>query len=235
MTEDAPRQLPLEMRLSDEARFENFYTSSANLHTVEYLSKTKPGQVVPLIYLWGAMGTGRSHLLQAMCHQSSAAGRASIYIPLAEKQRYHPDMLQGVAELSLVCLDDVDQIAGNKEWELALFNTYNQIIDNGTQLLITANSAPANLKILLADLASRLCSGLIFQLHSLGDTEKRSVLRMRAKKRGMNLNSQAAAYLLLRADRDMHTLMDILGTLDVRSFEEKRLLSIALIKETLKR
>ena len=67
----APAQLPLGVGLRDDATFDNYHPG-ANATLVECLSHQFDDNGEPFLYLWGGDGVGRSHLLQAACHQASA-------------------------------------------------------------------------------------------------------------------------------------------------------------------
>jgi len=233
MTAEKPRQLMLGIHPHDDARLENFYAADANKHVFSYLSNIDFTGASALIYLWGTEGSGRSHLLQAMCHQASHLQRSAIYLPLAEKDDFHPGIFEGIAELDLVCLDDVNQLTGDKEWEQSLFHAYNRCHDNQIQLIVAADIAPTNLQIQLPDLQSRLSSGIVFHLHNLTDAEKIEMLKLRADKIGIRLKDKVAKFILHRADRSESELMGVLVKLDRITLEEKRRLTIPLIKETL--
>ena len=81
-----PIQLPLGVRLRDDATFANYYpgANAAALGYVERLCEADAGWTESLIYLWGAEGVGRSHLLQAACLRFEQRGEAVVYLPLGE-------------------------------------------------------------------------------------------------------------------------------------------------------
>ncbi|MFP3874219.1 MAG: DnaA regulatory inactivator Hda [Thiohalophilus sp.] len=221
------RQLPLGVRLRDAATFENFLPADnervlAALHTAD----------APSIYLWGAAGTGKSHLLQAVCHQAAAQDQRAAYLPLAEPG-LHPAMLEGMEQFDRLCLDDLDAVAGNPAWETALFHVYNRLTAAGHQLLVTATGSPTALGIRLPDLQSRLGWGPVFQLQPLDDAAKRQALQQRAAARGLSLDDEVAAYLLSRCARDMGSLFALLEGLDEASLAAQRRLTIPFVREYL--
>ena len=228
MSATTPNQLILGIRLDDAARFENYLISSANQQAATSLSSLDEAD--PYTYIWG---TGLTHLLQAVCHQYTMADRSAIYLPLAEKSQLSPEILIGANTLSLVCIDDVDQLDGDEKWEAALFTAFNAMAESDTRLIVAAKSAPQSLSVNLADLHSRLQSGLVFQLLELSDTEKLAALQLRARHRGMDLSDSVAEFILLRAERNLTTLMEILDKLDASSLQEQRSLTIPLVKSTL--
>ena len=224
------RQLTLGIGLDDDARFENFLTGSENQQALEYLQADGDEQ---FIYIWGSGSPGLTHLLQAACHSSASKGRSALYLPLKEKSQLSPQILEGLSSLSLICIDDIDVIAGDANWESALFTAFNSSKESHTQLIIAGKTAPLNLEIELPDLHSRLQSGLILQLQALNDEEKLLALQLRAKQRGIELPNAVAEFILLRAERSLAALMQILNQLDQSSLEQKRKLSIPLVKSTL--
>ena len=224
-------QLTLAVQLRDEATLENFLAAPA----VQPLLGALRGLLAPagedMLFLHGAYGSGKSHLLQACCH---LAGAGALYLPLAELLQYPPDeVLQGVEALDLVCLDDVHSVLGNDSWELALFNLYNRALQQNCKLLIAANAAPRALSVDLADLRSRLSWGVVFQLASADDEAKAAILQFRASRRGLSLSAEVASYIVSRAPRAMGQLLKLLDTLDQASLAEQRSLSIPFVKQAL--
>lgn len=223
-------QLTLGIGLDDDARFENFLVGRQNQQALDFLQADGNEQFV---YVWGSGSPGLTHILQAACHRSTTQGKASLYLPLKEKSHLAPEILDGVSSLALVCIDDVDVIAGEENWESALFTAFNSIKEGNTRLIIAGRSAPQNLEIKLPDLHSRLQSGLILQLQALDDEEKLLALQLRAKARGIELPAAVAEFILLRAQRSLSSLMQILDQLDQSSLQQKRKLTIPLVKSTL--
>lgn len=115
-----------------------------------------------MLYFWGQEGSGRSHLLHAACAELDEEPDAAGYISLELHSQMSPHMLDGMEHLALVCLDNLDAIAGVPLWEQAVFNFFNRrhfnrLHEQGLgSLVITAINAPRNLGLLLPDLASRL-------------------------------------------------------------------------------
>lgn len=98
------------------------------------------------IYIWSREGAGRSHLLHAACAELSARGDAVGYVPLDKRTWFVPEVLEGMEHLSLVCIDNIECVAGDEPWEMAIFNLYNRILESGkTRLLITGIARRASL------------------------------------------------------------------------------------------
>ncbi|MES3008192.1 MAG: DnaA regulatory inactivator Hda [Pseudomonadota bacterium] len=231
MSSRPPRQLSLGIRLDDAATFENFFVSDLNRELVAHLRRTLSVPRQQYNYLWGVEGAGSTHLLQALCHQADDHQESSFYIPLANHHEYSPAIFEGLESLALVCLDDVQAIAGNAEWELGLFNLFNRLRESGTCLCIAATMNPRQLPLTLPDLLSRLLSGVIFSLQPLEDADKIRALQLRAQQRGFEISEEVANYVLQRNDRGMNNLFALLERLDQHSLETKRRITIPLVRE----
>ena len=221
------QQLTLGIRLRDEATFGNYFVS-LNEQVVHNLQQ----QSEPYVFLFGDSGTGKSHLLQAACHEIGQKGLPAVYLPLADND-LKPAMLDDLENMSLIALDDIQNVIGNEDWEYALFNLYNRVREKGVSMLVSSSLPLASLNIKLADLRSRLSWGPTFKLSGLSDKEKIYALQQRAKNRGLVLADDVMAYLLKRSPRDMNSLFVLFEKLDKASMVEKRKLTIPFIKDYL--
>jgi len=222
-------QLALPLQLADHAVFAS-YLDSGNEALVATLTRIAAGAEGHGCWLWGAPSTGKTHLLQAVC---DVAGDRAAYMPLAMIAEAGPGVLDGLSSRELVCIDDIDQVAGQADWELALFDLYNQIFDAGSQLLVSAGSTPRECPIEMADLGSRLARLPVFHIRALGDDERIRALQLRSRHRGLELPDDTARYLLKRSRRDMASLYELLDTLDKEALRAKRRLTIPFVREVL--
>ena len=230
MTNSKLDQLTLGVGLYDDAQFKNFFVSDVNQPLVSALAA---GEEEPFLYIWGNGSPGLSHLLQASCNKTAAEGRTAIYVPLADQSQFAPQILEGAESLSLVCIENIENIAGDVEWEAALFTAFNAMLQTGTQFIVAGHMAAQQLTIQLLDLHSRLQSGLLFQLFELSDADKLLALQLRARQRGFDLPDAVGEFILLRAERNLSALMQILDELDHSSMQQQRKLTVPLVKSTL--
>ena len=229
-----PVQLPLSVQLRDDATFASFY-SGRNGALVNLLDMDSADMdCEQFIYLYGPRGAGCSHLLQAACHQVDRQSGRSIYLPMKELLYHSPKLLEGIERLQLVCLDDIGEVAGNAQWEEALFDLFNRLRDSQTRFLVAANNPPRALGIDLPDLLSRLGWGLVFQVYPLAGDDKIAALKLRARHRGFDLSDEVARFIIHRGARDMGSLFALLHKLDSASLRAKRKLTIPFIKEVMR-
>jgi len=226
-------QFALDLQLCDVSTFDNFIVGN-NQQTLQQLQMGLAENTETCFYLTGPQQSGRSHLLQACCHQFGKHNKPAIYLPLEQHQQWHPSLVEGLEQYQLICLDNIESIAGQLEWEEALFHLYNRAKDNQVMMLCSSTISPHHLSLTLKDLQSRLTWGLTLNLNPLEDTQKAQALQLRAKHRGLTLSDECAKYLLNHTSRNITDLFNTLNLLDQASLEHQRKLTIPFINQIFK-
>lgn len=208
-----------------DASFANFFVSAANaplLHALREWQWHGSGA----FYLYGALNSGRTHLLQAVCRESDA-----LYLPLAELREQSPQhVLEGLEALAMICLDDIHEVIADERWCESLFHLFNRCVQSRTKWLVSADRASAQLLCALPDLQSRLRASGDFRLHAVSDADLLHALRLRAHERGIELSEEVAAYILARQSRAFPALLAVLEQLDTRSLTEHRRITIPFVR-----
>lgn len=232
-------QLTLSVQLPDDEVFDS-YLSDINKTIVSQLStfvedkKQYQLNQPNCFYLFGLTNVGKSHLLHASSAYASQLGKTSVCLSCAELLNLSVAVLDGLEQIDLICLDDIQLIAGDQVWQQAIFDLYNRVLEHNNRLLISGDQSAAQLGLTLPDLVSRLSWGLTEQLKPLSDSEKVIALKFRALKRGLMLSDEAANFLINRSSRAMSNLIKSLDTLDKASIREQRKITIPFIKNVLK-
>ena len=218
--------------LSPNATFSSFYPAK-NVAIVDYLKAFAQGQSEQFIYLWGARGSGCSHLLQATCHLMHEHQQSAMYLSLKQKQALSPNVLDALEHLQCICLDDIDAVAGDAAWEEALFHLYNRLRDGNVRLLVAAHDYVKAIPFQLADLCSRLAWGVALRLQAFSEEEKAHAIQFSAKQRGFALSNAVVKFLLNHCARDQASLFAMLERLDKASLAAKRKLTVPFVKSVL--
>ncbi|KND62164.1 Chromosomal replication initiator protein DnaA [Candidatus Burkholderia verschuerenii] len=222
------RQLTLDLGTPPPATFDNFF-ATGNHELVTRLRELEGALAAgPLadrtFYVWGEPGSGRSHLLHALVHESHGAAR--FLSPQSALNAFGFD-----PRVTLYAVDDCDRLSAAQQ--IALFNLFNEVRATPAAALVAAgNAAPIALDV-RDDLRTRLGWGLVFHLQPLTDESKAAVLRHAAHERGLVLADDVPDYLLRRYRRDMPSLMALLDELDRFSLETKRAVNTNLIRDVL--
>jgi len=222
-------QLALPLQLADHAVFASFL-AAGNEAAVAAMQELADNEQTGGCWLWGVSTTGKTHILQAACEQ---AGDKAVYVPLRLFGSGDGQLLDGLATRALICIDDIDSVAGNTAWEQALFTLYNEVIDAGGCIAVAAQCAPRAAGFQLPDLESRLTALPVFQLRPLDDEGAKRALQLRASHRGLDLPDDTAQFLLSRSRRDMASLCALLDKLDSEALRAQRRLTIPFVRAVL--
>jgi DnaA family protein len=222
-------QLPLGFEPGELFTFDSFVAGN-NIVAAGLAQQTALGKGENQLYFWGESGRGKSHLLQACCNLAAKNQQAVCYLTQAEIKNQSIAMFDGLEQLELICLDDIDSWLVDAAWETALFDLINRVRENNNRLIMGSSHPPEEAFVKLPDLRSRLSWGPVFQLQELSDKEKYQALRYRARQSGLELPENVADYLMHRYPRDMFGLFERLAVLDKASMALQRRLTIPLVK-----
>jgi DnaA family protein len=227
----ATNQLCLPLRLPDRGRLERFVAdgNAAAVAAVRHWA-TDPGAGHVLLH--GETGSGKSHLLHAAFEAAAAAGARARFVPL-DLPALAPSVLDGLEHCDAVVLDAVQAVAGQRDWELALFNLYNALGLQGGRLLLAARAPAPALGLDLPDLRSRLCACAVYRLQALDDAGRRRLLAREAAVRGLTLDDKTLRYILTYSPRDTASLLALVDELDRLSLALRRAPSPRLVGQLL--
>lgn len=229
--------LPVSFRKQDSLR--NFVEGD-NAQLIRHIKsvladKTKfPQASQRICVVTGVAGTGKSHLLLAICEQAALSGLTQQYIDLAQIINMPPELILGLINKDVVCIDNLQCADDTSLWQTAVFDTINQFTEaQGTLLLIATSTPLEQLTYSLADLRTRLSWGTNFTLQPLNDEDKYKALENHLKAIGIGYTDDAIGFLLSRTSREMHDLVIVINALDKASLQSKRKITIPFIKSTL--
>lgn len=225
-------QLPLAIQLRGSATFDAF-VPGPNTLLLQILQGMVNADSERQLYFWGGAGVGKTHLLQAVCHKAATCGLTATFLSLRDLLAHGTAVLDDLSVLDMICLDDVEILAGHRQWETALFNLINEVRAANCRLIMTATANIPVLEIELKDLVSRLAWGPVFQLKDISDAEKIEVLQKRASAKGMELGQDVARFMLRHYRRNMASLCAQLDYLDQISLAAQRKLTIPFIKSVM--
>ncbi|HRQ65724.1 MAG TPA: DnaA regulatory inactivator Hda [Xanthomonadaceae bacterium] len=225
-------QLPLALRLPVARRFDTF-VGAGNEAALAEVHLAAAGGRDGVVYLSGAEGVGKTHLLLAACAEAQRLGRRAQYVSLASWRALDGDAVAALAALDLVCVDDLDAAIGESEAEVGLFALANACRDAHLPLLIAARVALPDLPAGLPDLRSRLAQGLRLKLAALPERARRQAVRLRADQLGLSMDEAAIEFLFRRFPRDLTALMTLIERLDRESLAAKRRITVPFLRQAL--
>ena len=183
-------------------------------------------------YLYGGAGTGKSHLLTAICDSYLEVGKSAIKVSLLELLDAPIEAITSLEMYDLVALDDIEAISGVPHWQKAVFHLINNNNVGGGQLVFSSRFAPIELKLELPDLQSRLTQAVSVRVPSgQSYADRLALLTSVMERKGVHFDPQIIDYLLMYGPTQTSTLLQSLEQLEKMLQGEKVKLSNATIKQ----
>ena len=227
-----PRQLALQIQINERASLKNFFVSKNNNKIIQILKNILLNSINGVQVFIDDLGSnGKSYLLQAICNDFSNPNNSSIYIPMQEAINLDPSILEGVSELNLICIDDVDLINKRREWEIAFFNLINECYEKECFLLL---SGSINKLEAMPDLVSRIKKMETLRLEAINDDELLEATQAISKNLNIEISDKNMNYLINNSKRDIKTIFRTLSQLERESLERKKSIGLNLIKEVIR-
>lgn len=227
------RQMPLDLRWPPHQRLDAFWPGP-NMAALRAVSDLAAGHGDAGVYLHGAAGSGKSHLLIGACRAALEAGHVARYVSLAQLPTPRAAAIAAIDPAGLLAIDDVGAAAGDADTERALFDLYNRARAARATLLLAASAAPAELGIGLPDLISRLAMCTQYTLRALDDAGRRAMLGMLAGRLGLRLDDDVLDWWFARQPRDPASLVALLQRIDRESLAAQRRVTIPFLRDLLR-
>jgi len=237
------QQYTLDILVSPKPTLDNFVLSKKDrgngidiltvlkslVHYWENSSNTNPEHEI--IYIWGPLGSGKTHLLKALANIALENEISSCFLESGSSLWSYLDYGNMLVH-KVYFVDNVDSLTDNEQ--KAFFRLLIEAKEDENILIIVTGSDSISGLSLRADISSRLSSGINFELHTLLDQEKIIALEEFAKAKSLNFSLEILNWLLEHFHRDMPSLINIVEALDLYSLQTKRAITLPLVKDLLK-
>ena len=218
-------QLIFELAAPEPPSFRNFLPGG-NAEAIAALADVAAGKAAETgLVLWGAPGSGKTHLLRATVGAAAARGVPAAYV--ADPGTLLAQAPAQPAVQAVVAVDGIDTAAPDAQ--ARLFTLFNALKERGGHLVVAGREPLAALP-LREDLRTRLGWGLVYEVLPLPDAEKPAALAAYARQRGFRLSDEVIGYLLAHGRRDMTALLGALEALDRHSLATRKPITVPMLR-----
>ena len=229
-----PKQLIFPFQINQKASFDSFFCSPDNQNLMTRLADIVSGPDTSELIIHGEEGSGKSFLMQAICNELSSAEKQFAFIPMKKAFNMGVEIFQNLGSLDAVCIDDLQLILANQDWETALFNLINECQQSNCSLMLSlGGTQPLDESVILPDLLSRIKRMEFIALHAVQDEFFNQAIDFVAQQLDIKIEEAELEFLLKHQTRIFSLLVENIITLDNQAASLKRKITIPLIKETL--
>jgi len=236
-----------ETNLNPRYTFENFIVASFNElpHAAATAVSKEPGLVYNPLFVYGGVGLGKTHLLQAIGNQvtKKLPQKKVKYIPaekftsevvLSIRNHNIENLKEKYRQVDVLILDDVQFLAGKEKTQEEFFHTFNALYEKNKQIVLSSDRPPKAIPALEERLRSRFEGGMIADI-SLPDIETRiAILKTKAQEKKVNFPEEILAYLADNIQRNIRELEGALNRLVAFQRLNKQIPDIEITKNLLK-
>ena len=229
-----PKQLIFPFQINQKASFDSFFCSPDNQNLMTRLADIVSSPDTSELIIHGEEGSGKSFLMQAICNELSSAEKQFAFIPMKKAFNMGVEIFQNLGSLDAVCIDDLQLILANQDWETALFNLINECQQSNCSLMLSlGGTQPLDESVILPDLLSRIKRMEFIALHAVQDEFFNQAINFVAQQLDIKIEEAELEFLLKHQTRIFSLLVENIITLDNQAASLKRKITIPLIKETL--
>ena len=218
-------QLGLPISLDSKMLLDNFL---GNKQLLDFIAQLYVDKTSAEIYVYGAPGHGKTHLLQGAALRVLSDQQTAMYIDCHNSLPGH--VLESIEQLNWISIDNIDTINDNDQ--NLFFDLYNRAKQETVTMLISGSDLPSQLSV-MKDLKTRLGLAAIFQLQPLNDELTMLVLNNQMIDRNLSIDSKVYEYLFKYYSRDVKILLAAMDDLDKASLQAKQSITIPFVKKTL--
>jgi chromosomal replication initiator protein len=219
MTRPQRPDLP-ETELNPRLTFDRFVVNAANRLTYEASRAVaeRPAALYNPFFIYGGVGLGKTHLMQAIAHECRGRGMRVIYIP---SEVFTNDLVDSIRQRStamfrdkyrsadLLLVDDIQFIAGKESTQEEFFHTFNTLYTFNKQVVLASDRHPSELTTLEDRLRSRFGGGLVMDLQPPEFETRVAILQMWASERGVDLRRDVCEMIADKARTNVREMEGI--------------------------
>jgi len=227
--------------------FQNFVVGASNqfAHAACFAVANQPGEHYNPLFIYGGVGLGKTHLVNAIGHQA-ASQRPSVKVVYLSSESFMNELIGSLRRdkmdefkkkfrnVDILILDDVQFIAGKERTQEEFFHTFNSLYESHKQIVITSDKFPKEIPGIEDRLRNRFEWGLIADIQPPDMETRVAILQKKAENEGVELPHDVAFFLASNIDSNVRELEGSLTRLGAFSSLTKATITVELAKDVLR-
>ncbi len=217
---EVPQETPVLYNDSDEATFENFVVGPSNQFAnaaAIAVAKDPGGSAYNPLFIHGNSGLGKTHLLNAICHEIKK-NNPDANIVFTKGEQFTNDLINHLAQKNMsdfhnkyrsadiLLIDDIQFIEGKESTQEEFFHTFNAVVDAGNQVVLTSDVPPQMIKTLSDRLSSRFISGVSADIQPPDLETRMAIIKKNAESLSFKLSEDVVQYIAQRLKENIRQL-----------------------------
>src|SRR6266481_5357101 len=239
-------QNPLNTGLNPKYKFESFIIGKSNelAHAATSAVSKKPGQIYNPLFIYGGVGLGKTHLMQAIGHEVLAKN-PSAKILYVTSEKFTNEFVQSISlgkvsqfkehyrNVDVLMIDDIQFLAGKEQTQEEFFHTFNTLHQNNKQIVLSSDRLPKDIPSIEERLVSRFEWGMVADIQAPDFETRLAILRSKAAEKHYDINGEVLQYIAEAIQSNIRELEGALNRLMVYCQLNNTIPNIELAKTVL--
>jgi len=205
--------------LNPKYTFDNFIVGSFNelAHAAACSIIQKPGQVYNPLFVYGGVGVGKTHLLQAIGNKLNQNEKLTT-IKYTQAEKFSQELVQAIRnksmdnfkekyrKLDLLIIDDVQFITGKNKTQEELFHTFNSLYDKNKQIVFSSDRPPNAIPLIEERLRSRFEGGMIADISHPDFETRLAILKSKCSEKEIKISEEILNWIASHIQKNIREL-----------------------------